>query len=413
MSILKIETPRVFVPLLAPRRYKGAWGGRGSGKTHFFGERLIEESLSDHIRAACLREHQNSIKDSSKALLEEKIHAFGVDHLFTITDQEIRGPHDSLFIFRGLQNHTSTSMKSLEGFNRAWVDEAQTISKRSLEIMTPTFRAAGSEMSFSWNPDTEKDPVDEMFRTADPNDPDIISIRVNYSDNPWFPDGLRADMERDRRRDPDKYRHVWLGEYGSHSEARVFHNWRIDSIDIPAGARPYFGADWGFSIDPTVLIRCWVWERTLYIDREVYRIGCEIDRTPALFDTMNDDRTQDIRKWPIVADSARPETISYMRNHGFGLIESARKGPGSVEDGVEFLKNHDIVIHPNCKHTSDEFSSYSYKVDKRTEEVLPELDDKKNHVIDAARYAVEKLRRNPPLVFTVPFSASQSRDFPG
>lgn len=399
---------------MAPRRYKGARGGRGSGKTHFFGERIIEEMIDGHIRAACLREHQNSIKDSSKALLEKKIQDLGVRHLFSWTDFEIRGPNDSLIIFRGLQNHTASSMKSLEGFNRAWVDEAQTISQRSLSILTPTFRAPSSEMAFSWNPNSEKDPVDRLFMEAD-GDPNIVHVHANYYDNPWFPSELRADMERDRRRDPDKYRHVWLGEYGRNSEARVFRNWRIGEVEIPPGARPYYGADWGFSVDPTVLMRCWVFpgSRTLYIDRELYRIGLEIDRTPAFFDLMNDERCENIRNWPIIADSARPETISFMRHHGFPKIEPAMKGPGSVDDGIEFLKNHDIVIHPACRHTSDEFSHYSYKIDKQTEEVLPELDDKKNHVIDAARYAVEKLRRNPPLRIVMPESMSAPRNFPG
>lgn len=413
MSTLRIETPRVFLPLLKPARFKGAWGGRGSGKSHFFAELLIEEAVRGRVRGACLREHQNSIKDSSKQLLEDKIRKLGVESLFATTEQEIRGPNDSLFIFRGLQNHTASSMKSLEGFNRAWIDEAQTISKRSLEIMTPTFRTPGSEMFFSWNPDSEKDPVDALFRKAGPDDPDIISVRVNFSDNPWFPDDLRGDMERDRRRDPDKYAHVWLGEYGRNSEARVFRNWRVGALDIPPGARPYFGADWGFSVDPTVLVRCWAWDRTLYVDREVYKVGCEIDRTPALFDGMSDARTKDIRKWPIIADSARPETISYVRNHGFPQIVAARKGPGSVEDGVEFLKNHDIVVHPDCRHTTDELTLYSYKVDKRTAEVLPELEDKKNHVIDALRYAVEKLRRyEAPIVMPI-ITGTPRRSFPG
>lgn len=395
-SILRIPTARVFLPLLRPARYKGCWGGRGSGKSHFFAEQLIEEATCVHIRAACLRETQNSIKDSSKQLLEDKIDALGVRSLFDSTDTEIRGPNDSLFIFKGLQNHTAQSIKSLEGFNRAWVDEAQSISRRSFDILTPTFRTPGAEIRFSWNPDRADDPVDAFFRQhADTADASVICVRANFSDNPWFPDGLREDMERDRARDPDKYAHIWLGEYRRNSEARVFHNWRIGKLEIPANARPYFGADWGFANDPTVLVRCWVWDRTLYVDREVYALKCEIDHTPALFDKMNDPRTPNIRRWPITGDSARPETISYMNRQGFNIV-AAKKGEGSIEDGVEFLKNHDIVVHPDCKHTSDELTLYSFKTDKKTEEVLPELEDKYNHVIDALRYAVEKLRGPKP-----------------
>jgi len=389
LSTLQIQTPRAFAPFLKPARFKGAWGGRGSGKSHFFVELLIEEALCGHVRGACVREVQNSIKDSVKQLIEDKIAKLGASSLFKITEREIVGPNDSLFIFRGLQNHTAASIKSLEGFNRCLVEEAQTISQRSLDILTPTFRR-DAELWFPWNPVFPTDPIDKFFREND-GDPDFICRRVNYNDNPWFPDELRRDMERDKRRDPDKYAHIWLGEYQRNSESRVFRNWRIGSHAEFEGFDPterfYYGADWGFSVDPTVLVRCYLDGRTLYIDREAYRVGCEIDNTPALFD-----KVQGSRKWPIRADSARPETISYMNRHGFNVVP-ALKGAGSVEDGIEFLKSHDIVVHPDCRHTIDELSLYSYKVDKMTGEVLPLLEDDKNHVIDALRYALEGARR--------------------
>ena len=386
MSILDIQTPRAFAPLLRPARYKGARGGRGSGKSHFFAEQLVEEAVFGHVRAACLREVQNSIKDSSKQLIEDKIGKLGVPHLFKITETEIRGPHDSLFIFRGLQNHTATSIKSLEGFNRAWIDEAQTISQRSLDIATPTFRAPGTEMRFSWNPLKPTDPIERFF-TENEADPNFILVTANYDDNPWFPEGLRADMERDRRRDPDKYAHTWLGAYHRNSEARVFRNWTVEEFDTPEDAVFRFGADWGFSTDPTVLTRCYVQGRKLYVDREAYQVGCEIDHTPKLFESI-----PGARKWTITADSARPETVSYMRRQGF-QIRSAIKGQGSLEDGVEFLRSYDIIVHPRCKHTADELALYSYKTDPLTNEILPVLEDKDNHLIDALRYALEGLRR--------------------
>lgn len=387
---LRIQTPRVFAPLLAPARYKGARGGRGSGKSHFFAELLIEEALMGHQRVACVREIQNSIKDSVKRLLEDKIAEFGVGHLFESTEVEIRGPHESLFVFRGLQNHTANSIKSLEGFTRAWVEEAQTISDRSLDILTPTFRS-GSEMLFSWNPDSPKDSVDKLF-LENQGDPEFILVRANYSGNPWFPPELRVDMERDKRRDPDKYAHVWLGGYRRRNEASVFRNWKIGQVEIPAGTRPYFGADWGFSVDPTVLVRCWLMpNRILYVDREVHKVGCEIDHTPNLFAKINDGRIPDVKRWPIRADSARPETISYMRRQGYRIVP-ATKGAGSVEEGVSFLQSVDIVVDPSCTHTIDELSLYSWKTDPRSGEVLPVLEDKKNHVIDSLRYALEAAR---------------------
>ncbi|HRP05295.1 MAG TPA: PBSX family phage terminase large subunit, partial [Opitutaceae bacterium] len=136
-----------------PARYKGAWGGRGSGKSHFFGGFLVLETLRRQVRAVCLREVQNSIKDSVKQLIEDKIREYGLEADFDITDNEIRGPNDSLYVFRGLKNHTAASIKSLEGFNVAWVEEAQTVTQKSLDLLIPTIRADGSELWFSWNPD--------------------------------------------------------------------------------------------------------------------------------------------------------------------------------------------------------------------------------------------------------------------
>jgi phage terminase large subunit len=229
--------------------------------------------------------------------------------------------------------------------------------------------------------------VDVLLRGDNPP-PDSVVLQVNWADNPWFPDVLRQEMEYDRRRDPGKWAHVWEGAYLSNSEARVFKNWRVEDFEAPADAVLRFGADWGFASDPTVLVRCYIVGRTLYIDQEAYRIGCEIVDTPALFLTVPDSE-----RWPIVADSSRPETISHMRRHGFPKIMPAVKGPRSVEEGVEWLKSFDIVVHPRCTHTIDELTAYSYKIDPLTGLVLPVLDDRDNHVIDALRYACEGARR--------------------
>jgi phage terminase large subunit len=387
LSILCIQTPRAFLPLLKPARYKGAKGGRGSGKSHFFGELAVEEAVTGHVRFACLRETQTSIKDSVKQLVEDKIRKLGVEHLFRITETEIRGPNDSLFIFKGLQNHTAASIKSLEGFNRAWIEEAQTISQRSLDIATPTFRTPGAEMWFSWNPNHANDPVERLF-SDNQGDPDFVCVEANYRDNPWFWDtALAKDMERDKARDPEKYQHVWGGGYQTSSEARVFRNWKVEAFETAPGSEFRFGADWGFSVDPTVLVRCYLDGRTLYVDQCAWEVGCEIDKTPALFDQI-----EGARKWTITADSARPETVSYMRRQGFRIVP-AIKGPGSIEDGIEFLKSFDIVVHPRCQHVADELTRFSFKTDSLTGEILPVLEDKDNHTIDALRYALEALRR--------------------
>lgn len=153
MSILKIATAKIFEPLLAPARYKGAYGGRGSGKSHFFGELLVETCQAERgTLAVCIREAQRTLAQSSKRLIESKISGLGLGHGFRIFSDKIATPGDGIIIFRGMQDHTADSIKSLEGFRIAWIDEAQSLSARSLALLRPTIRAEGSELWASWNP---------------------------------------------------------------------------------------------------------------------------------------------------------------------------------------------------------------------------------------------------------------------
>lgn len=385
--IPRIHVPRAFKPLLQPARYKGAHGGRGSGKSHFFAEMLVAKCLQSKTDAVCVREVQKSLAQSVKKLLELKIHALGVADRFDIKQDFIGTPYGGRIIFQGMQNHTADTIKSLEGYDVAWVEEAQTLSQRSLDLLRPTIRKEGSELWFSWNPNAETDPVDALLRGDTPPTGCVV-IQANYRDNPWLPDVLKAEVDYDQRRDPDKFAHVWLGGYQRNSEARVFRNWRIDEFEAPPGTIYRLGADWGFSVDPSVLIRCHLEGRNMYVDYEAYMVGCEIDMLPDLFDGVPESR-----KWFITADSARPETISYMKKHGYPKINAAIKGAKSLEEGVEFLKSFDIIVHPRCTHLIDELTMYSYEVDDLTGKVLPKLKDKDNHVIDALRYACEGVRR--------------------
>lgn len=219
-STLEIPTARAFVPVLGPKRYKGVYGGRGSGKSHFFAELLVELCYSRPTRAVCIREVQNTIKESVKQLLADKIAKLGLLDFFEIIDTEIRGKNGSLIIFRGMQHFNADSIKSLEGYDVAWVEEAQSLSQRSLDLLRPTIRKEGSEIWFSWNPESEDDPVDVFFRQQGRSD--ALSIKVNYNDNPWFPEVLRADLEADYKADPEKAAHVWGGEYNVITEGSYY-----------------------------------------------------------------------------------------------------------------------------------------------------------------------------------------------
>lgn len=213
MSTLRIEVPRKLKPLLSPKRYKGAYGGRGGAKSHFFAEQLILKCYIKSTRAVCIREVQNSIKDSVKQLLIDKITKLGLESAFQILESEIRGPNGSFIVFKGMQSYNAANIKSLEAFDVAWVEEAQTLSQHSLDLLRPTLRAEGSELWFSWNPRYKTDPVDKFFRKNPP--PDAICVMINWADNPWFPDVLKREMEHDFRVDPDKAEHIWNGAYGA------------------------------------------------------------------------------------------------------------------------------------------------------------------------------------------------------
>lgn len=404
-------------------RHRVLFGGRGGAKSWTIAHKLVERAILRPERILCAREFLNSLRESSKKLIEDVIRAEGFDRsgngFFTSSENEIRGRNGSAFVFAGL-NGREAAIKSFEGFTLAWVEEAATVSQLSIDALIPTIRQPHSEIWWSYNPRHASDPVDQLFRGANVPPPGSIVIEVGFRDNPWFPDVLRRDLEYDQRRDPDKYAHIWEGQYVRQSEARVFANWSVAPFVRPEDAIVRFGADWGYSVDPTVLVRCFIgrWAGTpgnssviadplgtsLFVDYEAYMVGCEIDDMPALF------AGSDVRSPPrwsndhahagiegvlgslITADSARPETIAYLQNRGF-RIEPAIKGKGSIEDGISFLKSFDIWVHPRCRQTIVELTHYTWKVDPITSAVLPQLADANNHVIDALRYALEGVRR--------------------
>jgi len=211
MTALSIDTAAVFQPLLAPARYKGAHGGRGSGKSWFFAELMIDDHVRNPgMRSVCIREVQKTLRESAKKLLEDKIQALGVGRAFDCQADRIVTPGGGVIIFQGMQDHTAESIKSLEGFQRAWVEEAQTLSDRSLQLLRPTIRADDSELWFSWNPRRKSDPVDKMFRGGTPPT-GAISVQANWQDNPWFPDALEQERLDCLRDDPEQDHPFWEG----------------------------------------------------------------------------------------------------------------------------------------------------------------------------------------------------------
>jgi phage terminase large subunit len=395
-EVLRIKTPRVFVPLLKPARFKGVRGGRGSGKSHFFAERLVAEAIAGHIRAACLREVQNSIKDSVKQLLEDKINGFGVADLFSCTENEIRGPNDSLFVFKGLRNHTVASIKSLEGFNRAWVEEAQTISQKSLEILTPTLRAPDAEIRFSWNPERKQDPV-EVFFAENADDPNFVLVHANWSDNPWFPPGLRIDMERDKANDPDKYEHVWEGQYrrvtGGAYFARQLAEARQQGRITRVSPDPlmHFRAFWDLGVSDHTAI--WIAQ---FVGRQVFCVDyCEAKGQPLAYyvNWLKDNEYGPSRCLQILPhDGARRDGFTavkfedHLRAAGFTVQTVPNQGRGAAMQRVEAARRLFPAIsfdETRCGAGLEALGAYHERTDERRMVGLGPEHDWASHAADA------------------------------
>lgn len=381
----ELQFPTKLQCLFRPARYKVLLGGRGGAKSWGIARALVLIAASSKKRILCTREVQNTMRDSVHKLLSDTIDAMGLAPWFSITRESIKSLSGSEFIFKGLRFDVQ-GVKSTEGVDICWVEEAQTVSQDSWDVLIPTIRSIGSEIWISFNPGEESDPTYKRFVVNPP--PDAVVVEINYDDNPWFPDVLRREMEYCRSVDFDAYMHIWRGKPRKISKAAIF----ADKVHVEAfpddlwehADRLFFGADFGFATDPSTLIRFFILGRRLYISHEAYGVGVELDHMPEFYDAVPGSR-----EWPIMADCSRPETISHIRSRGFA-IDAAEKWPGCVEDGIAHIRAFEkIVIHERCKHMIDEANLYSYKVDAKTGQVLPVVVDKHNHCWDAVRYGLD------------------------
>lgn len=394
---INIELPEKLAFLFSDKyRYAVLYGGRGGAKSESVARVLLIKSLKNKIRILCTREIQTSIKASVHRQLKDLINELELQKYFDVTDISIKcNLTGSEFIFSGLNTSTATSLKSISNIDICWVEEAQVISDRSLELLLPSIRAHNSQIIFTFNPYLKNDPVYKMFiinkHLLNIDDPDeAVVVKINYNDNPFFPDVLRKEMERDKRTDYDKYLHIWEGECISYSDASVFGNKIVSTPFIPDTTLwdgPYFGLDFGFAVDPLVLTKCWIYERVLYIEYSKHMVGVEIDQTSAWLDEIPDAKNYIIR-----ADNSRPEMISHLKRNGFPKCIACNKWKGSILDGCDHIRAYDkIVIHPRNIEALEQLSKYSYKTDRLTHDILPETEDANADTPDSIRYALEPL----------------------
>ncbi|OWO79279.1 terminase [Photorhabdus luminescens] len=374
-------------------RYRGAHGGRGSAKTRTFAMmsavrayQAAESGTSGVI--LCAREFMNSLEESSMEEVKQAIRSIPwLDDYFDIGEKYIRTKNRLVnYVFCGLR-HNLDSIKSKARILLAWVDEAESVSEIAWKKLRPTVRESGSEIWVTWNPEKDGSATDKRFKKNPPKS--SIIVEMNYSDNPWFPDVLEEERREDLESlDHSDYAWIWEGAYLENSDKQVLANrYKIESFtdDLWKKAdRLLFGADFGFAKDPNTLLRMFILDNCLYIEHEAYGVGVELDHMPDFYD-----KVPESRKWPIKADSARPETISYLKRQGFN-ISAAKKWQGSVEDGITFLRGFKkIIIHTRCEETAKEARLYSYKTDRITGEVLPVIKDAHNHCWDAVRYGLD------------------------
>ena len=370
---MQINVAEPFLPLFDPadpdyhKTYKVFWGGRGSGKTVTLSKALLVRGFRQKERILCCRQYQNSLSDSVLKTLEDEIYELGLQGFYEVQNSAVYGKNGTEMMFKGLHNNVQ-SIKSTAGVTITFIEEAQTVSEKSYEILIPTvLRTPSPEIWVAFNPDQESDPTYKRFITSPPPADQAYIRRVNYDENPYFPEPLRKEMEYLRRVDPDAHAHVWLGECRLSSEAQVLHGkWEIGELTVPANAAgPYLASDFGFASDPTTLVKCWIIgasstsQGTLYVEHDFGKVGLEIRDTAAAFKQA----VPDADKYTIYGDCARPETISHLVSEKLKVV-GCDKWTGSVEDGIAFLRSFEkIVIHPRCKGTIQEARLYSYKTD--------------------------------------------------
>jgi phage terminase large subunit len=217
----KLELPKKILPIFQPKRFKVLYGGRGSGKSWSVARVLITKAVEKPIRILCARETQKSIQESVHRLLRDQISLMQLDHLFDVQEKKIIGKNGSEITFVGIRQQGVVNLKSYEGTDICWVEEAQVCTKKSWDILIPTIRKEGSELWTTFNPELESDPTYDRFVTNAPDNAWVCQI--NFNDNPFFPDTLEKERIDWKKRDPNSYETIWEGKCRPTVEGAIFH----------------------------------------------------------------------------------------------------------------------------------------------------------------------------------------------
>lgn len=369
---------RVFKDLIKKKkRYKVFYGGRAGGKSTAFAQSLLIIGTQKKVNVLCTREIQNSIRDSVHSLLRNIVEKEpALASFYEITDSYIYGINGTRFFFKGLLRNIE-SVKSIEGINYCWVEEAQSVSKTSLEVLIPTIREKESEIWFSFNPQNRKEAVYDKFIVN--KEPRSLVKKVNYYNNPFNSKTILDEANISKKKNIENYNWIWMGEPRILTEQSIITNWTIQSVPEPEEYS--IGMDFGFSRSPTAIVKVSKKGNQIFIHKEIGDLGIELKDFGKYINKVCEERDL------IYADSAEQLAIAELCRQGF-KVKAVKKWSGSVREGIRFLQDHQIVVDSSCKKTIMELESYKFKVNSQTGEIRDEPIDDNNHYIDALRYAL-------------------------
>lgn len=380
-------------------REAAVYGGRYSLKSHTVARLLLIKARQQKTRVGCFREFQNSISDSSLQLLRDLIDKYNLSEFVVTNNSIVNKINGSDFIFKGLWNNEQ-SIKSIEGIDIAWVEEAQTVSKKSIDVLTPTVRKPGSQIIYTYNRLLEDDPV--HMRLVVEGRPNTLIIHVNYDTAQkygWIPEVVLKEIEDDKTKRPGAYKHKWLGEPNS-SELRIYKDWQVID-EVPRHARLRRRAlDYGYTNDPSALVDIYEYDGGWVIDEQLYQKGMLNSQLSDVILNLPDPQIL------VIGDSAEPKSIADMKLSGVNIIGAEKKAASStktetyVKWSVGVVQNQKISVTKRSINTWKEYTSYIWMVDKDGK-ILNEEDPKcANHAMAAIRYGIVSLVRDP--VFAMP-----------
>jgi phage terminase large subunit len=365
-----IQIPSEYQPIFSDNwREAAVWGGRYSLKSHTVARFLLIRARERKTRVACFREFQNSISESSHQLLCDIIEKYGMNDFHVTNNSIINNVNGSDFIFKGLWNNDQ-SIKSIEGIDIAWVEEAQTVSQKSLEVLTPTIRKPGSKIIYTYNRLMEDDPV--HTRLVIEGRPDTLLLNVNYDiavKYGWMPKEILKEIEDDKLNRPALYKHKWLGKpYGL--ERKIYRDWNVID-EIPHEARLWRrGLDFGYSVDPTVVEDIYEYNGGFIIDERIYQKGLS---NKAIADKLLNFENPNVL---VIADSAEPKSIDEIRSYGVNII-GAKKGQGSVLQGIQYVQDQKISVTSRSEKTVKAYRNYMFQLDRNGK--IVQVPDDTNH----------------------------------